>query len=51
MSDTDGGEMWCLEVVFAETKEKIGLSYTAITDNEQFHQVIIALLSTHYYTY
>jgi hypothetical protein len=40
-----GGE----EVVLAETQQQVGLAHSTVTDYQQLHQVIIALLSFHYY--
>lgn len=37
-----------LEAVLAESEEEIGLSYSAVADYEEFHEIVIACLSFHY---
>lgn len=45
---TDGGEVRSHEVILAESKEYVSFADSAIPDNKEFDQVIIALISFHY---
>lgn len=45
--NSDGRQMRCHEVIFAESEKNVSFSHSTVTNNQQFGQVVIILIPFH----